>query len=290
MKKIIKWIKRGIKYILHGQPIVINKVVPEIVSLSNSEILKEKTALITGGTSGIGTAIAEAFVKAGAKVIITSRNEQRAIQTAKRLSEQANGIVLGIALDNADIKTMPDKFNDLLNLLGNNQIDILVNNAGIGMGMVKGTEEDEYDGIMDTNLKGTYFLSKLVAKYMIDHNIHGNILNICSSSSLRPAIQPYTLSKWGMRGLTLGMAKALCKHGIVVNGIAPGPTISGFTSQTEDDIYKEDSPIGRWALPSEIANMAVMLVSNACRTIVGDIIYMTGGAGIITFEDMTYEL
>ena len=287
--KVLLYIKRAIKYIVFGQPTIINKVAPEIVMLSPSELLKGKTALVTGGTNGIGLAISEAFLRAGASVIITSRNKERAIHVAKQLEEKTKGYVRGIALDNTNIKSMEKCFDEVLSLTKNRSIDILVNNAGIGMGMVVGNEENEYDVIMDTNLKGTYFLSKVVSAHMRENGIPGNILNICSSSSLRPAVQPYTLSKWGLRGLTLGMAKALCKYGIIVNGLAPGPTISGMTLETEEEIYKGDSPIGRFILPVEIANMAVMLVSNVGRSIVGDVVYMTGGAGLISYEDMKYE-
>ena len=286
---IFKCIKRAVKYIVYGQPIIVNKVVPEIVMLSPSELLIGKNALVTGGTNGIGLAISEAFLCAGASVIITSRDEERAVSAAKKLEDKTKGYVRGIALDNTNIKAMEKCFDEVLCLTKNKSIDILVNNAGIGMGMVDGTKEKEYDVIMDTNLKGTYFLSKIVSNYMRENGIQGNILNICSSSSLRPAVQPYTLSKWGLRGLTLGMAKALCKYGIIVNGLAPGPTISGMTLETEEELYKGDSPVGRFILPIEIANMAVMLVSNVGRSIVGDVIYMTGGAGLITYEDMSYE-
>lgn len=291
MSRLTRYIRRGIRYVLHGQPIVENKVVAEVVTLAPSELLKGRTALITGGTSGIGKAIAEAFVKAGANVIITSRSQERADEAAEEIVKKcALGSVIGFAMDMTSIANIKEEFIQIRQLIGSQQIDILVNNAGVGYGQVSEDEELEFDTIMATNLKGPYFLSKKVAKYMVENGIKGNILNICSSSSLRPGVQPYTFSKWGMRSFTLGLAKQLIPYGIIVNGLAPGPTISGMTSKTEDDIYKADSPIKRWALPVEIANMAVMLVGNGCRTVVGDILYMTGGAGVITNDDMSYKL
>lgn len=290
MSKLTQYIKRGIRYVLHGQPIVENKVVANVVTLAPNELLKGRTALITGGTSGIGKAIAEAFVNAGADVIITSRSQERADLVASEIAKKyQRGKVYGIAMDNTNISQMESVWKRIC-LSVDSPISILVNNAGIGIGQVVGNNEDEYDAIMATNLKGTYFLSKMVAKYMIEKRIQGNILMICSSSSLRPAIQPYTLSKWGVRALTLGLAKSLSSFNIIVNGLAPGPTISGMTTQTEDNLYKSDSPIKRYALPEEIANMAVMLVCDMGRTIVGDVIYMTGGAGLLTNEDMNYKL
>ena len=125
---------------------------------------------------------------------------------------------------------------------------------------------------------------------MKDNHVEGNILNIASSSALRPAISAYTLSKWGIRGLTLGLAKALSPYGITVNGLAPGPTATPMLlGDDTENITNNGNPIGRYALPEEIANMAVILTSTMGKTIVGDIVYMTGGAGLITYEDMDYS-
>ena len=126
---------------------------------------------------------------------------------------------------------------------------------------------------------------------MIDNKIEGNILNIASSSSLRPASTAYTLSKWGVRGLTLGLAKMLAPYRITVNGLAPGQTLTNMTTQkhTTENIVNYNVPLGRFILPEEIANMAVVLVSNIGRSILGDIVYMTGGAGNLTYEDMNYN-
>lgn len=124
---------------------------------------------------------------------------------------------------------------------------------------------------------------------MKDHNIKGNILNISSSSGIRPAVSAYALSKWGIQGLTLGLAKSLAPYGIVVNSIAPGPTATPMLLGNDiQNINRPRLPSGRYAMPCEIANMAVMLVSEMGRTIVGDTIYMTGGAGLITFDDIDY--
>ena len=125
---------------------------------------------------------------------------------------------------------------------------------------------------------------------MIEY-IKGNILNVASASSLRPANSAYTLSKWGIRGLTLGLAKALAKDGITVNGIAPGPTATPMLMKDNqnDNMVLERLPLGRYIMPEEVANMAVILVSSMGRAIMGDIIYMTGGAGILTYDDVPYS-
>lgn len=170
-------------------------------------------------------------------------------------------------------------------------IDILVNNAGVNFKGMPYTTEEEYDSVLDTNLKGTFFLSQVFGKYMVDNGIKGNILNVASASSLRPANSAYTLSKWGIRGLTLGLAKALAKDGITVNGIAPGPTATPMLMKDNqnDNMVLERLPLGRYIMPEEVANMAVILVSSMGRAIMGDIIYMTGGAGILTYDDVPYS-
>ena len=157
-------------------------------------------------------------------------------------------------------------------------------------GDISNADERQYDLIMDTNLKGAFFLSQAVGRYMKQQDIAGNILNVASSSSFRPASSAYTISKWGLRGLTLGLAKSFSPYGIVVNGVAPGPTVTPMLLKDKnDDLTFERNPLGRYALPEEIANMAVFLVSDMGRTIVGDIVCMTGGAGLITFDDVNYN-
>ena len=165
-----------------------------------------------------------------------------------------------------------------------------INNAGVNFKGMPNVVESEYDLVLDTNLKGAFFLSQMFGKYMVANKIKGNILNIASASSLRPADSAYTLSKWGLRGLTLGLAKALGKDGITVNGIAPGPTAtpmmlkSGNINMSLDRIL-----LGRYIMPEEISNIAVILVSDMGRSVMGDIIYMTGGAGILTYDDVNYS-
>lgn len=287
MSKLKTYCKRAWRYITLGQPIV--NITSRIVVLPSSELLKGRTALITGGTSGIGSAIVKAFLEAGANVVLTSRSQKRADEVVEILRlNYPNQIVLGCEMDNANVDSMPMQIDNILSQLHSGKIDILVNNAGLGGGMWGDTDEKEYDAIMDTNLKGAFFLSDIIVKHMQKNHIQGNILNICSSSSIRPANSAYCLSKWGLRGLTEGMAKTLIRDGIVVNGIAPGPTATPMLNSDGVNLMRPNSPIGRLIMPEEIANMAVMLTSDMGRTIVGDVIYMTGGAGTITLDDIAY--
>lgn len=282
-----EYLKRGLRFIIKGVPV--RNITPTIVTLAPNELLKGRCALITGGTSGIGYCIAKAFLDSGATVIITSRNNERLKTSCEKLAESYKDRIFGIVLDNTKINTFEQVFRSAISLVGGRYIDILVNNAGVSGGDICTTSVTEYDNVMNTNLRGVFFLSKLVGKYMKENGIEGNILNIASSSSLRPAISAYMLSKWGIRGLTLGLARAFAPYGITVNGIAPGPTATPMLLKDTSKGLANDTILGRYVLPEEIANMAVFLVSGLGKTIVGDIVYMTGGSALVSFEGIDYS-
>lgn len=276
------------------RPFCRKEVKVTIKSLPYTEWLIGRCALITGGTSGIGKAIAVAFLKAGASVIITGRFQERVNATVEQLKAQSgSSAVLGAVLDNTKVESFDTVFHDILNqinTIGIFSVDILVNNAGVNFRGMPNAVESEYDLVLNTNLKGAFFLSQLFGKYFVSNGIKGNILNIASASSLRPADSAYTISKWGLRGLTLGLAKALGKYGVTVNGIAPGPTATPMMlKNSETNMELKRIPLGRYIMPEEIANMSVMLVSDMGRSIMGDIVYMTGGAGNLTYDDVSYS-
>lgn len=288
---IKKYLKRGITYILHGQPI--QKVYAQVSYLSPSDMLEGRTALITGGTSGIGFEIAKAFINAGATCIITGRKEEKVKDACAKIDQDVRkkGNIYGLAWDVTDVEGNSQRFKKALELVKGEQIDILVNNAGLVGGEISNCTEEKYNAILNTNLKGSFFMAQLVARYMKDNEIKGNILNIGSSSSLRPATSAYTITKWGIRGMTKGLAKILSPYGITVNAIAPGPTATPMLmpNGVKDDISFPTNPLGRFIMPGEIANMAVFLVSNMGRAIIGDMIFMTGGSGVVTYDDVHYS-
>ena len=285
---IKKYIKRGVKYVLTGEPI--NHITTHIVTLAPNELLKGRTALITGGTAGIGLAIAKKFLQSGADVVITGRTNERLASACEELKQvSATGKVYGICMDNRDVSAFSVYIDSISEKIRGN-IDILVNNAGVLGGDIKNVTEEEYDQILNTNLKGVFFLSKYFGESWKTKGLAGNILNIASSSSLRPAISAYTLTKWGIRGLTLGLGKIFAPYGITVNGIAPGPTATQMIIKKEtDNITFSTNPLGRLVMPEEIANMAVFFVSEMGRSIIGDIVYMTGGSGLVTLDDVKYS-
>ena len=146
-------------------------------------------------------------------------------------------------------------------------------------------EEEEWDKVMGTNAKGTYFMCQAMGRYMIGHGIKGHILNLSSSSAVRPASTPYRASKWTVRGMTLGIAEQLLPYGIVVNAIAPGPVATEMMGRQEgDSLYKEGQPAGRYADPREIANLAVFMASDMGNLIVGDTSYISGGSGLLNLQ------
>lgn len=284
MSGIFDKLKRKIK------TITFKKIPVEIPTLYG-EVPKGKVAVVTGGTTGIGFEIAKAFIHNGASVIITGRDSERianaVVKLKKEIGNSENMFVCGEVLDNTMTTQIEDRWKQILSHIENKHIDILVNNAGVISKTHFGkTDEKDYNLVMETNLKGTYFLSEIVSNYMIENGIKGNILNISSSSALRPAVSAYSMAKWAIHGLTLGMAKKLSPYGIVVNSIAPGPTATRMLqSDNIININRMSSPSERYATASEIANLAVIMVSDMSKMVNGDTMYATGGCGLLTFDD-----
>ena len=284
MSGIFDKLKRKIK------TITFKKIPVEIPTLYG-EVLKGKVAVVTGGTTGIGFEIAKAFIHNGASVIITGRDSERianaVVKLKKEIGNSENMFVCGEVLDNTMTTQIEDRWKQILSHIENKHIDILVNNAGVISKTHFGkTDEKDYNLVMETNLKGTYFLSEIVSNYMIENGIKGNILNISSSSALRPAVSAYSMAKWAIHGLTLGMAKKLSPYGIVVNSIAPGPTATRMLqSDNIININRMSSPSERYATASEIANLAVIMVSDMSKMLNGDTMYAETACGLLTFDD-----
>jgi len=238
-------------------------------------ILSGKEAIITGGTSGIGLAIAKKMSECGALVTIIGRNPEK----TKKVAEEIHSDF--IVLDVTNTRNMIGKVEEFIK---NRKIDILVNSAGIldKEGWLEKTPEN-FDTVMSTNLKASYFMSQTIAKHMLEKKIQGHILNVSSSSSMRPSWGPYQLSKRALNGMTLGFAEKLAPSGITVNGLAPGVTVTPMASDFMDtDNLAYYNPLRRAETPEEIANLAVFLTSNLGTSIVGDTVMITGGSGILS--------
>lgn len=253
-------------------------IVPIIKPVEANKLLKGRCALITGGSSGIGLAIAKAFLDAGCYVIICGSSKEK---LSKALSDIGNDNVKSLQLDVKNVPELSNKLEEAKKLSLDNKIDILVNCAGLTQrGDIWDVTEELFDNIMNVNVKGMFFMSKLFAEYWIAEGIKGNILNISSSSALKPAWGPYQMSKWAVKGMTIGLASKLCKHNIIVNAIAPGKTATPMMDKNEtDDLYCPDQPLGRFEIPQEIGTLAVTMVSSG-GIIMGDTVYATGGTGV----------
>ena len=239
-------------------------------------ILGNKEAIITGGNSGIGLAIAKKMIECGARVTIIGRNPEKTRAKAEQLN--CDYLILDLTDTNELVKSVKKYIQD-------RKIDILVNSAGVldKEQWLKKTPEG-FDLVINTNLKAAYFMSQTIANHMIEKNIQGHILNVSSSSSMRPGWGPYQLSKRALNGMTLGFAQKLAPSGITVNGLAPGVTLtpmaSHFLEDSENLAYY--NPLRRAETPEEIANLAVFLTSNMGTSIVGDTVMITGGSGILS--------
>lgn len=283
-------IKKTLKKILHSFMYTIKE--PIYIPMLEGTFLNGKTILITGGGTGIGKAIAEACLRNGATVIIAGRNMER-LEKAKAeiIKTTSRNLIFTFIIDIGDVTSFEKTIKDISTLVPNGRIDILVNNAGVDAGgIIPDTNETQYDMTVETNLKGTYFLSQAFAKYLLESKIKGNILNISSVSGNRPVISPYMYSKWAITGLTKGLAKRLIGYDIVVNGIAPGPTATKMLGQDGSNLNYNNSPSKRFSDPNEIANLAVFLISDMGRMIIGETVYITGGSGTLIFDDINYEM
>ena len=247
---------------------------------SNSDIrldLKGKKALVTGGTRGIGKAIADVLLKAGAFVIITG-TKQEDIDRLNNDSDRSK--TLYIQLDLLDRESI-NLF--LKQIKAMEKIDILINNAGINkIAINTETNEDDYDLLNNVNLKAPYLITREISRLMIKHR-YGRIVNITSiwSTITRSGRSLYTLTKWGVVGLTKTLSVELAPYNILVNAIGPGFTRTELTEQTNspEEIEKITAmiPIQRMAEPSEIANLALFLSSDLNSYLTGQNIIIDGG-------------
>jgi NAD(P)-dependent dehydrogenase (short-subunit alcohol dehydrogenase family) len=243
--------------------------------------LSGKTALVTGGSRGLGLQIAEALIEMGAKVAITARKKDELEEAKQHLGGSARAFVCDIG--------KRESIPPLLEQCG--RIEILVNNAGATWGAP--AEEhplDAWDKLMNVNLTGLFLLSQLAAKkYMIPAK-WGRIVNVASIAGLLgqdPRFAPtaaYTATKHGVVGLTRQLAAEWGVHGITVNAICPGffpSKMTRATLATAGELVKEWTPTRRLGDDEDLKGLAVLLASDASRHINGQAIAVDGGASIV---------
>ncbi|MEO7247079.1 MAG: 2-dehydro-3-deoxy-D-gluconate 5-dehydrogenase KduD [Novosphingobium sp.] len=241
--------------------------------------LSGKAALVTGANTGIGQAIALALAQAGADVAVAGRSQPA--ETLK-LIEAAGRKAVNIKADLGSIEPVQRVVDEALAGLG--RIDILVNNAGIiRRDDLLAFSEDDWDAVMDTNLKTLFFLSQAAARHMTERG-SGKIINIASLLTFQGGIRvpSYAAAKAGVGGVTKAMANELAPKGVQVNAIAPGYIATNNTAALQADDTRnrqimERIPTGRWGRPEDIAGAAVFLASPASDYVTGQVLAVDGG-------------
>jgi dehydrogenase/reductase SDR family member 4 len=247
--------------------------------------LNGKVALITGGSRGIGRAIALAYAEAGADIVVSSRDKkppelENVAREIKALGRKAMALPAHVG-KNEEVQNLVDQ---TLGEFG--RIDILVNNAGANpvLSNMADLEEQAFAKVLEVNLVGAFLMSKAVAKHMIAQG-RGRIINISSISGLRARADgtgAYCISKAAMNMMTQVMAKELAQHNILVNAIAPGSIRTEFSrvNWTDPDRKAQrlrEIELKRFGEPEECVGLALFLASDACSFVTGEIIRVDGG-------------
>jgi 3-oxoacyl-[acyl-carrier protein] reductase len=239
--------------------------------------LSGRTAVVTGAGRGIGLAVAEAYVREGANVVIVDRDANVANDAAERLGEKTLAIRADISIDE-DVAAIVEKAIERFGT-----VDILVNNAGVGATtLFLESSREEFERVIRINLTGTFLVAQAIARIMAA-NGYGRIINIASLSGQKGGVgrSAYGASKAGVELLTKVMAVELAESGITVNNIAPGPILTEVskvmhTVETRE-AYHRLVPQRRYGEPSEIADAAVFLASDEAAYITGHTLNVDGG-------------
>lgn len=242
--------------------------------------LKGKTAVVTGSSRGIGRAIALKLAEMGANIVLNATPSSDAIETVEKEIYEKGVKVLTIKCDVSIFEETQKMFDTILKNF--DTVDILVNNAGITRDnlLIRMSEED-WDAVINTNLKSVFNCTKSVAKIMIKQK-SGKIINIASISGVVGAVGQtnYSSSKAGIIGFTKAAAKELASRGITVNAVAPGFIVSRMTDKLSDAIkeeYLKNIPLKRFGTPEEVAELVGFLASDKSNYITGQVIHIDGG-------------
>lgn len=239
--------------------------------------------MVTGGSKGIGKDIALSFARLGAHVIIIGRGVEALEQTLGELKQTGNGNHKAISMDVNDMTRIKEVVADTFNDYGT--VDILINNAGVNIPKpaIEVTEED-WDTVLDTNLKSVFFFCQAVGKHLIEEGKKGKIINIASQMAFVGYIKraAYSSSKGGVVQLTKALAVEWAEYGINVNAVAPTFVETEFTAgMFKDDAFKKDVEsrilLGKMPKPEDISGAVLYLASNLANFVTGETIKVDGG-------------
>ena len=247
----------------------------QLFSVTNQNVL------VTGGSRGIGRAIAQGFASRGANVLICSKS-QESVDNAIREMLEAGLKVSGLVCDVSDPEQIKKTVAAAIGQLGH--LDTLVNVAGVNRRKRAETvTEDDYDFIMNTNLKGAFLMSQEVGRHMIERK-SGSQINVESLNTWMPlkGVLPYAMSKFGMQGMTRGLALEWGRHAVRVNSLAPGFILTDLTSKLWSDPTMQawneaNAPLGRLGQPEDMVGTAIFLASKASAFMTGQTLYVDGG-------------
>ncbi|MCR5013056.1 MAG: 3-oxoacyl-[acyl-carrier-protein] reductase [Lachnospiraceae bacterium] len=246
-------------------------------------MLSGKTALVTGAGRGIGKAIAKKLASLGATVVVNySGSKEKAEETVAEIVE-AGGSAEAMQCDVSDFKACEELAKAVVAKYG--KLDILVNNAGVTRdGLLMGMSEDDYDKVLDTNLKGAFNMTRHFSRVFLKQR-SGRIINISSVSGVmgNAGQANYSASKAGLIGLTKSVARELAGRGVCVNAVAPGFIETDMTNALKEDAKTkliENIPLGRIGKPDDIAEAVAFLAGDASAYITGQVLCVDGGMAI----------
>jgi glucose 1-dehydrogenase len=245
--------------------------------------LTGKAAIVTGGNSGIGRAIALELAKEGAKVVINYVVNPAAAEEMEKQIVASGGQAIGVKADVSKVVELQAMVDACVKAFG--RVDILVNNAGVETRTsVLDTTEEQYDRVLDINLKSAFFATQIAAKQMIKQGGGGRIINITSVHEdwPMPGNTAYCLSKGGMRMLTRTAGTELARHNILIVGVGPGAVATPINTATMQDpslLKKLDGaiPVGRMAQPEEIASVVAFLAGAGASYMTATTVFADGG-------------
>jgi len=246
--------------------------------MTNKIDLGGRNAIVTGGAQGIGRAIVERFLDSGAAIAIWDRDTELAKKTAAELKNR--GRVAPVAVDVTNYADVERARDETVKALG--RIDILVNNAGITRdGLLMKMKDEQWDEVLDTNLKGVFLCTKAVSRGMMKQR-WGRIINITSVVGFagNAGQANYAASKAGVMGLTKSVAKEAASRGITVNAVAPGFIDTEMTATLPEKVreaFLQQIPLGRMGKPEDVAEAVFWLCSDASGYVTGQVIHVNGG-------------